>query len=81
MTCREFIDVLSDYLSQELPAQQRATFEAHLRECPDCVAYLKSYEDTVKLGQRAFKHSEEAVPDDVPEELVRAIVAARREGS
>jgi hypothetical protein len=32
----------------------------------------------VKLGKRAFDDEEAALPADVPEDLVRAILAARR---
>jgi anti-sigma factor RsiW len=81
MTCREFIDLLAHYRSAQLPAKERAAFAAHLGECPECVAYLKSYEDTVTLAKGAFQHSGEDVPDEVPEKLVQAILAARRKGN
>ena len=81
MTCREVIEFLMDYLSGELPSDQRAAFDEHLGECPECVAYLKSYQETVALGKEVFRHPDEEVPDDVPEDLVRAILAARRKGS
>jgi hypothetical protein len=35
----------------------------------------------VKLGQRAFEDQDAALPADVPEELVEAILAARRSSS
>ncbi len=81
MTCREFIDFLMDYLTGELPAEQRACFEEHLGECPDCVAYLRSYEATIRIGKAVCAGPTEPVPGDVPEELVRAILAARRRGA
>jgi hypothetical protein len=40
--------------------------------------YLTSYKDPVKLGKRAFADEEGAVPADVPEALVKAILAARQ---
>ena len=78
MTCREFADFLSDYLSNELPAPVRANFEHHLTICVNCRRYLSSYEETVKLGKRAFDDLDAALPTDVPEELVRGILRARR---
>src|SRR5262249_425074 len=78
MTCRDLVDFLMDYLSGELPPLQRATFDKHLRDCPRCIAYLKNYQETVKLGRDALRHRNEEVPDEVPEELVQAILAARR---
>ena len=79
MTCREVIDFLLEYLSGELSASERAEFEQHLTECPDCAAYLKSYEQTIKLGKAVFADPEAPVPQDVPEELVQAILASRRQ--
>ncbi len=80
MTCREFADFMSDYLSNELAPAIRSRFEHHLAVCPNCQRYLVSFEETVKLGKRAFEEDEAAVPPDVPEDLVKAILAARRSG-
>ena len=77
MTCREFIEFLWQYLSEELSPAQRARFAEHLSRCAPCVRYLKSYEETVKLGKAVFTHPEDLVPTDVPEELVQAILSAR----
>jgi len=32
-----------DYLTGELDAEGALRFEEHLRECPDCVAFLNTY--------------------------------------
>jgi anti-sigma factor RsiW len=55
---------------------RRAEVELHLASCPSCVAYMKSYRATWRLGQDALRGDEPA-PADVPEDLVRAILAAR----
>ena len=78
MTCREFADFMMDYLSGELPSDSRARFDHHLTLCTNCKRYLTSYEETVKLGKKAFEDDDAPLPADVPEELVRAILAARR---
>jgi anti-sigma factor RsiW len=78
VTCREFADFMMDYLSNELPAESRAQFEYHLSLCVNCRKYLRSYEETVKLGKRAFDDEDSALPADVPNDLVKAILAARR---
>ena len=77
MTCREFADFIMDYLSGELPSESRAEFEYHLSLCTNCRRYLASYQETVKLGKRAFEDDDANVPSQVPEELVKAILAAR----
>jgi len=80
VTCREFADFMMDYLSDELPTEARARFEHHLRICANCEKYLTSYKETVKLGKRAFHDEDGTLPTDVPEDLVKAILAARRSG-
>jgi anti-sigma factor RsiW len=77
MTCREVTDFLLEYLSGTLAANERTEFELHLLECPDCVTYLRSYQETIQLGKAAFADPEAPVSDDVPEELVQAILSAR----
>ncbi len=78
MTCREMLEFLMDYLEGGLPEEQRGLFDQHLRECPPCVDYIDSYRETVQLGRRAFDDLGAAMPDDVPEGLIQAILAARQ---
>jgi anti-sigma factor RsiW len=81
VTCREFADFIMDYMTGDLPADERALFERHLQRCPHCPEYLKQYEDSVRAGRRAFDAWDEDVPAGVPEELVEAILqATRRQG-
>jgi anti-sigma factor RsiW len=78
MNCREFTEFLHEYLFDNLPVDERAEFEKHLAECPWCVAYLDSYQQTIRLEQAAFSAPEDApVPANAPEELVQAILRAR----
>lgn len=77
MTCREFIEFLMAYLSGELPGGQRAVFDEHLAVCPACVHYLDSYRRTVEVARVVCRCPEDEVSADVPEDLIRAILAAR----
>jgi anti-sigma factor RsiW len=77
VTCRDFADFLADCLDDALPATVRRQFEAHLAECPDCVAYLQQYRDTI----RVTTHAGDDVTLPMPDELVRAIVLASRVAS
>jgi anti-sigma factor RsiW len=77
VTCREFADFVMAYLDGELAADQRGRFDAHLAVCPDCVRYLDQYRDTVAAVQLEAE-DDGGLAGDVPEELVRAIVAARK---
>ena len=80
MTCREFIDFLFTYVSGELSSSEQATFEEHIAECPDCLTYLRSYEMTIKLGETAYADADPDgdPPENVPEELIQAILSARQ---
>jgi len=77
VTCKEFIEFVWRYLDAQLPAEQRAVFDKHLAVCPGCVNYLASYDETIRLVGQAFGDPDAALPDDVPEELIAAILAAR----
>ena len=78
MTCREFADFMADYLSGELSPGTRAQFERHLEVCPNCVSYLSNYRDTIVLGRTVMAEDDSAVPADVPDDLVKAILSSRR---
>jgi anti-sigma factor RsiW len=77
MTCRELVEFLMDYLEGELPEDSRSTFEEHIGFCPPCKAYLDTYKATVMIGQGVCADPEGPVPEDVPEQLVQAILLAR----
>lgn len=78
MSCGEFTAFLMGYLDGEVSAEERARFEEHLAECAACVAYLRTYRQAVALGKAALADPDDPRPADVPEELVRAIMLARR---
>jgi anti-sigma factor RsiW len=81
MNCKEFVEFLMDYLEGGLDSSQRVTFEEHMVDCPGCVTYLDTYRDTIRLGRECLCDPPDGpVPDDVPEELVAAILAARGQG-
>ena len=81
IACRDFIEFLMDYLSGELPEAQREVFEAHLAVCASCVAYMKTYQETVRLGKEVCSRPEGPVPEDVPEDMVKAVLAALKKPS
>jgi anti-sigma factor RsiW len=78
MTCREVNEFLGAYLDHELEAEERGEFERHLGRCPVCVAYLETYRETIRLGRAALVESDPPEEADVPEDLVRAILASRK---
>jgi anti-sigma factor RsiW len=77
VTCRECSEFLSDYLEGALPDAVRDTFEVHLSRCPNCVTYLEQLRTAIRAGQLAFADSCDE-DTQLPEELIRAILEARK---
>jgi anti-sigma factor RsiW len=78
MTCRDVVELLADYLSDELPADERRRLGQHLAECPGCLAYLQTYEATIRLAKYALRRADHQACADAREGLVTAILGARR---
>ena len=74
ITCREFVEFLDDYLAAALPDAERPAFNAHLAACPSCVAYMRTYQASIRLGKAVLSGPE--LPAHVPEELLQALLAA-----
>ena len=78
LTCREVVEFLWRYEENELSPAERVAFDAHLADCPCCGTYLATYRETVALEHEAFRDLDAWVPESVPEDLVKGILAARR---
>lgn len=76
MTCREAIDVLADYLDQVLSPAIAARLDAHLRDCPPCLAYLKTYRRTRDLAGQAGRVE---MPQELKARLRRFLLEQLRE--
>jgi len=76
ITCKELIAFLADYLEGELPPERNREFERHLAVCDSCVQYIATYEQSIRMARAAMSAPELRV-EDVPEDLVRAILSAR----
>ncbi|MEN3283762.1 MAG: hypothetical protein V7607_4902 [Solirubrobacteraceae bacterium] len=49
LSCRELVELVSDYLEGTLPADQHSHFEAHVAGCANCAAYLRQMRETLAL--------------------------------
>jgi predicted anti-sigma-YlaC factor YlaD len=74
LTCRELIEFLDDYIDGSLEEHLVCRFRQHLDACPPCRDYLESYRGTVRLLGCVCPEPDGAVPEDVPDHLVRAVL-------
>ena len=49
ISCRELVELLCDYVSDELPPERRDHVEQHLGRCPSCDAYLQTYTSVIRM--------------------------------
>jgi predicted anti-sigma-YlaC factor YlaD len=69
LSCREMVELVTDYLEGALPAVEHARFDAHIGACDGCTAYLEQMRTTVRLTGRL---TEEEIPAESLETLLRA---------
>ena len=50
LTCRELVEVVTDYLESRMPAEQRLLFEEHIAYCTWCVTYLEQMRETLRAA-------------------------------
>ena len=79
MTCKEFEDFVQAYVDDELASPQRSVFARHLRLCRECRDYLTAYQRTIEVGRTVLTAPEDPLPGDVPEDLIKAILEARKQ--
>jgi anti-sigma factor RsiW len=58
LSCRELVELVTDYLEGGLPAPERARFDAHLQECEACRAYVEQMRASVRLTGAAGRAQE-----------------------
>ena len=69
MPCQELVEAITDYLEGTMLPEDRKRFEAHLRKCPHCSAYLEQMRQTIAtLGEL----TEDSIPPESREELIAA---------
>ena len=69
LVCREFVELVTDYLEGALPDGERVRFEAHLAQCHGCTGYL---EDMRTLVSSLNAAPEPPADPETRETLLRA---------
>lgn len=49
IVCQQAVELVTEYLEKTLSRRDRRRFEAHLRACPNCTAYLEQIKLTIEL--------------------------------
>jgi len=52
LSCAEFVEIVTAYLDDALPATDRNRFEAHMRACDGCTTFFDQIRETVRLVGR-----------------------------
>ena len=77
ITCKELVEIVTEYLEGTLPEPDRTRFEAHLGTCSGCINYLRQMRQTLHtLGQL----TEEAIAPQTRAELLQVFKNWKRTG-
>lgn len=57
LTCQQTIGLLVDYLAGDMEATPLAAFVAHLCNCPECMAFLRTYLETIRVTHAMRDHT------------------------
>ncbi len=69
LTCKELVEIVTDYFEGALPSGDIERFEQHLAKCDWCKIYLEQMQATIRtLGSL----SEETIKPRAKEELLAA---------
>jgi anti-sigma factor RsiW len=52
LTCRELVELVTEYLDGTLPEREHARFQAHMLACDGCERYVEQIRTTVALTER-----------------------------
>ena len=80
--CLKVFELLSQYLDRELPEMDCNEVRRHVQDCPPCIEFLDSLEESIRLC-RDYRPPEEPSPlddaqkDELAEAFRRAVEARR----
>ncbi len=69
LTCRELVEIVTEYLEGALAPEDYARFERHLGMCEGCSIYVDQMRETIRLTGML---SEDEIPEDAREALLNA---------
>jgi anti-sigma factor RsiW len=69
VSCKELVELVTDYLEGNMPPEERQRFDEHLQICHGCVNYVEQMRATI-AATGALR--EESVPPEAREALMHA---------
>ena len=69
LTCKEVVEIVTDYLEGALSPEDRARFDEHLAICDGCTYYVEQMRETIRLSGMV---TEEQIPEPQLERLRQA---------
>ena len=69
LSCRELVELVTDYLEGALSEEERLRFEEHIGICTGCRVYLEQIRQTIVVVGRL---SEDSLAPDAERELLEA---------
>jgi len=71
LTCKEFLQELTDYLDEKTDAELRAKLERHITECPNCWVVCDTTKKTIEIYRDSQLYE---LPEDLRGRLRSAIM-------
>jgi len=71
VTCEELLDLIHDYVGEELVIEHRETVEIHLAGCQNCTIRIETYRHTIRLARALPKCGK--LPTGVEARLRKAV--------
>ena len=75
MTCKEIVELVTEYLEGALPPQELARFEEHVVSCPPCQLHLQQMRRTIDVIGRI---PEDSLSPDAENDLLEAFRSWKR---
>jgi anti-sigma factor RsiW len=76
LSCRELVELVTEYLEHRMPVEERSRFEIHLTYCQACRTYLAQIRETIAAAGRV---TEESLPAASRDALLAAFRGWKRD--